>query len=86
MVKAPHNVSRVRTPNESLTGTLEEWEEAVFRHADHFAVFRYPSKQRDEYRTFAEAVAAAKDDQRALVYAITAEGRFCVVPRGQWNR
>jgi hypothetical protein len=86
MVKARKNVSRVRTPNESLTGTLEEWEEAVFRNADLFAVIRYPSKQRTEHRTFAEAVAAAGDDQRALIYAVTAEGRYCCVPRHLWEQ
>jgi hypothetical protein len=84
MVKAPNNLSRVKTPNESLTGTLEEWEQAVFQHASHFAVIRYPSRTRTEHRTFAEAILVAKDDERALIYAVTSEGRFACVPRSKW--
>jgi len=74
-------------PNECL-GTLAEWEEAVFRNASHFTVFRRIGRfNRDTklFQTFPEAIQNAQDDPTALVYAVTIEGRSLCVVRSQWN-
>jgi hypothetical protein len=87
-------------PNESLTGTREQWEEAVFRHAAYFTVVRrLPRKvkiapvefDRHEYKTFPEALSDAGDDPQALVYAVFVEegvpgGRHFCIPRGEWEK
>jgi hypothetical protein len=89
MVKRAINhppAKRKTAPEDCLMGTLEQWEQSVFENAHHFSVFRYPSKQSTEYKTFAEAITAANDDDRALVYAVTLQGRFFCVPRAQWTQ
>jgi hypothetical protein len=78
-------------PNKCLIGTQQEWETSVFRNANHFTVFRYgpgrlPSERRNVtvYQTFTEALEDAADDLRALIYAVTIEGRAVCIPRKEW--
>lgn len=82
-------------PNEALSGTREQWEEAIFRHAAYFTVVRrLPRKakfaavefDRHEYKAFPEARLDAQDDPQALVYAVSAEGRHFCIPRGEWTK
>lgn len=79
--------SKPRHPNEFLLGTQAEWEEAVFRNAHHFSVFRYFGRGRrvsEVFETFPEALKDAGDDYRALVYVVTLDGRSVCLPRKEW--
>lgn len=98
--KKPPAPSVVRIPIKTqgyipnFTGTRQDWEEAIFRHAHHFNVFRLHRrsairpKEREVvvYATFPEATADAKLDPAALVYAITLSGDNFCVPRSDWER
>src|ERR1700723_3474441 len=86
--KKPPAPSVVRIPIQqsgyipNFTGTRADWEEMIFRNANHFTVFRL--KRRTSFRpverestvfqTFPEAVADAQQDPAALVYAVTLSG------------
>ena len=80
-------------PNECFTGTRDEWEEAIFRHAHHFNVFRLhrrvklgmPVRETQVYPTFPEATADAGPDIQAMVYAVTENGDSFCVPRKLWG-
>lgn len=74
-------------PEHNFTGTLDEWEDALFGNAHHFNVYRRFGRGRSdtkEFGTFPEAIADAGPDDRALVYAVTASERFFCVERKKW--
>lgn len=78
----------------SSAAKQQDWEEAIFRNATHFNVFRLHRRVGDKpkerestaYHTFPEAVAQAGGDIRALVYAVTKEGSNFCVPRKEWDK
>ena len=81
----------VARPADGITGTdadfsyarEEDWEDAIFRNADHFTVFRTRT-DKQYFNDFAEACINAYHHPRALVYAVARSGRaFCVV-RKRW--
>lgn len=91
------NLTNPGHENEQLraVGTQKEWEEAVFRNATHFNVFRlyrrraagtFPKREATAYYTFPEAVADAAPDLQALVYAVTEQGNNFCVPRPEWPK
>lgn len=83
------------TPNESLSGTREQWEEAIFRHAAYFTTVRRLSRRvkfgpvewdRREFKSFPEALQDAGDDPQVLVYAVSEEERFFCVPKKEYAK
>ena len=78
----------------NFTGTRADWEEAIFRNANHFTVFRLHRRtsfrpvERESvvYATFPEATAEASKDVQALVYAVTLSGDAFCIPTGNWDR
>lgn len=76
-------------PEHNFTGTLDEWEERVFRNATHFNVYKRLGRgnsESKELKTFPEAVEFAKRDPLFLVYAVTASERFFCVERKNWDK
>jgi hypothetical protein len=80
-------------PEETFLGNLEDWEHAVFDHADHFRVHRiYGLGQHDhiELKSFVAALLAAgqelRQGRRVLIYAVTSYGRYFAIPRPQWGK
>lgn len=79
-----------------FTQTREQWELSVFRNATYFTVIRRAfgrrkvhfdsNYERKEFLTFKAAVTEARSDPRALVYAVTAKERDCMVRRDQWDK
>lgn len=72
---------------------LADWEEAVFRDAVYFTVCRsfrpageMPRVHRLEFKTFPEAVSEAKDDPKAMIYAVTTRNDFFCVPPKEWEK
>lgn len=84
-------MNKTSSPEDHLTGTQGDWEEAIFRSADHFSVFRrVPGTGGETFKckTFPEAVSAAKaqaSDTPVIIYAITLSGRSCVIPKTDWQ-
>jgi len=77
-------------PDPAFSGTREQWEEYVFRRADHFNVVRYNSHNGSEIMTldtFAKAIYIASGNPRSLIYAVCAGScdAFCVA-RGDWEK
>lgn len=78
----------------NFSGTRADWEEAIFRHANHFTVFRLHRKTTFRpvervsvvFSTFPEAIAEAGPDVNALVYAVTLSGDAFCVPRSAWEQ
>ena len=78
--KRPHLATSQREPE--FGTTVDEWEERIFRVASHFNVVRYGTHNGSEVATvatFPKALALAGNNARALIYAVTYEGRaFCI--------
>lgn len=84
----------LQTSNEhNFSGTQAQWEERVFRAATKFRVHRfYGQGQHDscECDTFEDAICTvgsvwqAMPDARITIYAITASGRFTLLPEPKW--
>lgn len=67
----------------------DEWEGSVIAAATKFTTSRFLGRGEYDTREFGslpEAVADAKDDRRAMVYAVTDTGRSVMVPRAAWAR
>lgn len=77
--KRPH---LTLVPTGEYGNTLDEFEEKIFREADHFNVVRFGTHNGSEIKTvksFAEAVYIASNDPRILIYAVALSGRaFCL--------
>lgn len=94
--KKPPALSIVRkAPEDCYLETQRDWEEAVFRNANHFTVFRLhrrttagtlPERESTVYQTFPEALNVAKTDPRLLVYAVTLTGDSFCIPPGEWDK
>lgn len=82
-----------KSPDEDFSGLLEDWDDRVFRHADHFRVHRYygnGSNDRMETKDFGQAMCAADaclktPGMRVLVYAVTATGRYQCLVQTRWE-
>jgi len=59
------------------------YEMELFRHAAYFTVVR-PGFAKKEFKDFAEAALAAASVERAILYAVTAQGRSVVLVRNRW--
>lgn len=90
----PFAQSKANKPDDCFTGTRADWEEAIFRHAEYFTVVRklprtvkYESVKYDRrvLQTFPEAVANAKGDPTAMVYAVSDGHSFCIPPK-EWEK
>jgi len=75
--------------NEALTGTMEQWEHAVF---DNAAVFRVTimhgmrSHDIQDFIKFPDAVEYAEVNKpRVMLYAITPDQRHFCIPPKQWD-
>lgn len=84
--------ANVKSPDEDFTGMLEEWDDRVFIHADHFRLHRFHGNgehDRAETKDFAQAmvmaVDALKEGKRVLVYAITTTGRYQALQPQRWG-
>lgn len=82
----------VKPPDEDFTGLLEDWDDRVFMHADHFRLHRFHGNgehDRAETPDFAHAmvmaVDALKEHKRVIVYAITATGRYQALVPKRWG-
>lgn len=92
----PNTVDQARATacsEPSFVGTVDQWEDSVFRNAEHFRVHRlYGQGGRDscQVATFQEAVTAGAEARaeipgaRILIYAVTAAGRSSLVPESRW--
>lgn len=81
-----------KSPDEDFTGLVEDWDDRVFRHAEHFRVHRFSGRggqDRVQTTEFPIAMRAAIDALRAgyrvLVYAVTATGRYQALEQRRWN-
>ena len=79
-------------PNETFTGTRQDWEMAIFRHAHHFTVFRLgagkPGRRERITQTFDNypaALAETKTNEQNILYAVTIEGTSFCVPQSDWG-
>ena len=69
--------------------TREVFEERVFRCATHFNVVRYGTHNGSEIKTvktFSEAIYNAYGNPRALIYAVTNDGRAFCIPKTQYGK
>jgi hypothetical protein len=59
----------------------------MFGLVSHFRVFRGHNgqSQTQEFETLAEAIAAAKSDDHAILYAVSVQGHTCILPRKEWS-
>ena len=73
------------TSEHDFSGTLEDWEERIFRNAHHFNVVRFGHVEGGECCTtpdFAEAIYIAHSNPRSVLYAVTLAGRaFCMAKK-----
>ena len=68
-------------------GTVEEYDDAIFRRAEYFNVARKVGVGASQVQRFEDFPTAAYDaikDHRAMVYAVTPEGRYVCLPRKRW--
>lgn len=93
--KKPPAPSVRKQPQDCYLETQKDWEEAIFRNANHFTVFRLhrrsttrPVREREStvFAKFSKAIAEAGPDPQALVYAVTINGDNFCVPRTEWAR
>lgn len=59
----------------------------IIENATSYQVARFLGSaqwKRTPYNTLAAALEDAREDERALVYAITAEGRHALITRDKW--
>lgn len=69
--------------------TQQEWEERIFRAANHFNVIRYGVPAGSEcatVKTYPEAIHLAYDNPRALIYAVTLAGHAFCIPRKEYEK
>lgn len=77
-------------PEHGFDKTQEVWERDVFQSAwasGYFTTFNYKadgSAEKLQQVSFAEAVEYARERRRCLIYAVTANERWALVPREQW--
>src|SRR5258708_3515459 len=81
-------------PQNDFRGTFTEWEMRVFLNADKYVVNliegvfmagRFSNnRKRIELRSFPEALALARGARRALLYAITNDGRHACLEQRHW--
>lgn len=68
----------------------DEWEERCVAQAAYFTTFRqFSGRHRRDVRKFddiEDALRDARHDDRALVYAVTAQGRQACLERSRWQR
>lgn len=88
------------TPESALNGTLEQWDDVLFKNATVFNVCivtghgRY-SRAIHTYSTFPAAMDMAmryttaytksSDDERVLIYAVNPDGRHACLPPDRWD-
>lgn len=77
-------------PDPVYGGTRQQYEEWVFRNADHFNVVRFTSHSGSQImmlKSFASAVYVASENERSLLYAVSSKtgDAFCVV-RDEWPK
>lgn len=65
--------------------TVEEWDRHCFERAIYFTVCSYSRNEKTEHKTFEAARAQASGDERALVYAVTADGHSTLLVRPRWD-
>ena len=75
-----------------FTGNLEDWERRIFLNAEYFRVHRFYGQGRhDSMQTtdFLKALERANEElalgRRVLIYVVTIEGRFVVIPQKLWE-
>lgn len=68
--------------------SVEEWEESIFRKADHFTVFCRVEGQRYIclFSDVLDAMHLASNAPNMLVYAVTANGDSTCLIRSRWPR
>jgi hypothetical protein len=69
--------------------TREEFEERLFRTADHFNIVRFGTHNGSEIKTvrnFAEAIYWAHNNPRVLIYVVTLSGNAFCMSRKDYNR
>lgn len=70
---------------------VELWENRVFEAACHDGYFTvyYPDRplrdRKEEFKDFPTAAMAAFNHQRAMVYAVSRQGRSTMLPRPRWK-
>lgn len=82
-----HLINTGGTSENDFWGTRQEWEERIFRNANHFTVVRFGVPNGSEsttVKTFAEAYYVAHQEPRALIYAVTLSGRAFCVPASEY--
>ena len=73
-------------PEHQLAGkTMEQWETDVFRSASYFTSFLPRGRIRKEFNNFPAAAVDVFHEPRGCVYAVTANGRSCMLPRALWK-
>lgn len=78
-------------PDANFTGTLDEWNDRVFRHATSFRLHKFDDDgQHDMTVTdFAQAMVVAvdilKEGNRVIVYAVAETGRHVALEKQRWG-
>jgi hypothetical protein len=89
--RAPTPINDDTRPDANFTGTLEDWDDRVFLHAESFRVWRFTPKGRDsaEFPDFVQAIRAAlgamKEGMAVLVYAVAETGRHQALVPTRWE-
>jgi hypothetical protein len=76
-------------PEHDFTLSFEAWEQVVFGEATRFIAAGYRGRGTREYHSFAtlpEAIEAARNNDRLVVYAIAPSGRCIACDRADWPR
>lgn len=71
-------------PEHTFPSNLDEWEDSVILNSTLFTCFTFRgrgTRHTEEFKSFEEAIQAAGDDPRALVYAVAESGRFVCIPK-----
>jgi hypothetical protein len=90
---APARPKAKRAPEPEFACTREEWETRTFLGAAYFRVHRFYSiGRRESFETtdFVEALRSVGREMRlgrqALIYAVTASGRFVCLPKTEYRK
>ena len=84
------------TDNDFSMPDLDQWERQVFNKAAYFTVYRKLARVKDEvnvrvkadtktFKDFPKAALEADKFDGSLLYAVTAAGRSCCLPRKRWK-
>lgn len=80
-------------PQNNFKGKVHEWEMRVFLNADKFSVCGFPhdgmgnrfnNMEHTDHYTWPDTMEKAKKFKRALVYALTDDGRTACLERKHW--